>query len=102
MISKTKTTASEYTKNIENSALIFSILQSNVIFDKMIPELRKFEKRNAILKKGCCPRCLKAHAVKRAQSMKLEPKLISLIRNLFECETGHLGYYMDRKAIVKV
>ena len=102
MIPKIKSIASELTKNISRDAvIIMSVLQSNVIFDKLIPEMRRFEKRNCSDER-CCPRCLKAHAVKLATDMKLDRKLISIMKNVFEYDTGHHGYYLDKTKLVKI
>ena len=102
MIPNIKSTASELTKNIPlDTTIIMSILQSNVIFAKLIPEMRKFEKRNCPDGR-CCPRCLKAHAVRKARDMKLEEKLVSIINNLLESDTGHHGYYLDKTKLIKI
>ena len=75
--------------------------------DQLSRELESFAKRNSIfstkvndkLVHHCCPSCLKAHALKKAKEMNTDVKAIE---EMFQCETGHLGYYLDDEEIVKI
>jgi len=75
--------------------------------DSFVKELESFAKRNSIfstkvddqLVYHCCPSCLKAHALKKAGEMKHNLKEIE---EMFDCEIGHLGYYLDKGEIIKI
>lgn len=71
--------------------------------------LEAFQKRNLIAHEGghkhnafCCPRCLKAHALKISQDVTVNIYSLSLLFNMLNCETGHNGFYVDRDDVAKV
>lgn len=81
--------------------------------DALVKEMDKFVERNALVDLGeeavskgkgrevkcryrCCPSCLKAFALIKASEMKLGQESIDLLDAMFDCDTGHDGYYLDR------
>ena len=69
--------------------------------DELISELEEFSFRNQIEGKYC-ERCLKAHAIKTAREMGLNGTTRKVIENIFNCETGHNGYYLDKEEIKEI
>jgi hypothetical protein len=73
----------------------------------LIEEMDRFVVRNALVDLGkrrngnlkygfkCCNRCLKAFALGKARELGLNQETIGIIDALFDCETGHDGYYLD-------
>lgn len=51
------------------------------------------------IKFKCCPRCLKAFALIKANEMNLGRETIELLGLWFDCETGHDGYYLDGEGL---
>lgn len=109
MIKKIHYPASEWTLSIELQGLTEIERMSH----KILREAESFKKRNAIAvvackldsrKKvyKCCPNCLKAHLIKKAEEWDLGRDLVEIIDNTVEHETGHYGYYMDKDKIVKL
>lgn len=82
--------------------------------DNLIAEMESFTERNSIVSieaqvgksraelNRCCPRCLKAHALKTGKEIGLDKLSLSFISGLFECELGHEGYYLDGDSLVKI
>ncbi|HLF53918.1 MAG TPA: hypothetical protein VI544_01950 [Candidatus Nanoarchaeia archaeon] len=69
-------------------------------------ELINFTRRNSLIsfpkqKVVVCDRCLKAHALKKAQEFNLEKDILDSILKMQE-ESGHHGYYMDKKRIIEI
>jgi len=90
-----------FTPFIEGSLVDFAI------------EIRNFVKRNSLGvfasrisdKKEihyCCPRCLKAFAMKKSEEMKLSPLVSNSVVSMFDCEWGHEGFYIDGDELVEV
>ncbi len=90
-----------------------AVLERRKISEKLIREANAFKKRNAIVvaerdlesKKAvyeCCPACLKAHLIKKADEWNLDRDLSELLFRMVGNPTGHYGYYMDRGKIYKV
>jgi hypothetical protein len=50
----------------------------------------------------CCPQCLKAHLLKKAEEMDLSKAVREVIREMAEVETGHYGYYVDDGMLVRI
>ncbi|MEI6731351.1 MAG: hypothetical protein WCK90_01590 [archaeon] len=82
-----------------------------LIPDDLIANLEEFTRRNALSKiafldeehaNECCPRCLKAHAMKKAQDMGLDNVSLAFISALFPGEVGHLGYYTDGDRLIEI
>lgn len=77
---------------------------------ELIKEMDGFVARNVLVDLGentklntggskcrfrCCNRCLKAFALSKAKDMCLSAETTELLDALFDCETGHDGYYLD-------
>jgi hypothetical protein len=68
-----------------------------------LDELELFSFKNTILGKdehgdymaNVCLQCLKAFALQKADSLGYSAMEKEEIDNLFECDTGHDGYYLD-------
>ena len=76
-----------------------------MIPDKLISELEDFVDRNLIVsdKNGSfCPRCLKAHATKKATELGLDANSLEFFGSLFKGDIGHNGYYLDSGELVKI
>ncbi len=81
--------------------------------DDLIAELEDFISRNAIVNiesdrlgkhieiNQCCIRCLKSHALSKGREFGLDSKSLSFLEDLFKCESGHNGYYLDSGNLVK-
>lgn len=93
MVNKTKSSVLE-----KNNKLGRALLDSRILL-----ELEVFTKRNALSKQinDCCPRCLKAHLIKKAKEYSLFSE-IKNIESLLQEEPGHHGYYLDEDEIVKI
>jgi|SRR3989344_1653062 len=83
------------------------LLSGVFISDALIAEIDGFIKRNNVAKPieemhTSCPRCLKAHAVKRANELGADLKTIRHISKIFDGEVGHEGYYMDADELVRL
>ena len=82
--------------------------------DEFIREIKRYAKRNAFTLdytihnnhsnriKVCCSQCVKAHALEKAKRMNLGKEAIKSIEEMFECEIGHNGYYLDREEVKKI
>ena len=57
---------------------------------------------NSITQGRCCPQCLKAHILRTAKKRGFNQKMKTYLKCLFPHEEGHLGYYMDQGAIIKI
>ncbi|MBU0907487.1 MAG: hypothetical protein KKD18_04635 [Nanoarchaeota archaeon] len=79
---------------------------------EILEEMRKFVERNSLViiayridgRKPlhcCCSRCLKAHLIKKCKERGFgeQGKVIS---RMFNCETGHNGYYIDDSELFEV
>ena len=84
-------------------------IQIKNIPDKLTDELNHFIKRNSLVflhlpntANGICKRCLKAHAIRKAQEMNLHKWIICSISEKFDCEAGHNGYYLDKSKLIKI
>lgn len=49
----------------------------------------------------CCSRCLKAHLERVCKDFGL-PEEIKKVSEIFNCESGHGGYYIDNSELFKV
>lgn len=49
----------------------------------------------------CCQRCLKAFAIEKAKELELGEGVLALLDKMFDCETGHDGYYLDGEHVLK-
>ena len=85
----------------------------NSISKKLFLEAQAFRERNGIVAIAsslkdekpiykCCPSCLKAHLLKKAEEMNLGRAVREIIRNMATYETGHRGYYLDGGELIKV
>lgn len=75
------------------------------IFEDVIQELEDFVHRNLIVesdKNGYCGRCLKAHAMHQLKKSGLSKEAIRFMDNIFLCETGHHGYYLDENNLIRI
>ena len=82
--------------------------------EEFINEVKRYAKRNAFTLdytihdrqknkiRVCCSQCLKAHALEKARKMNLGNELIKKIEEMFECEAGHNGYYIDKEELKKI
>lgn len=88
-------------------------LPERKISDVLKKEASAFKERNSIVIGGydvktkqpihrCCPRCLKAHLIKKAEELDLDHDLRELLFSMVEFETGHYGYYMDGDELIKI
>ncbi len=81
---------------------------------QLIREIKLFAGRNSLIfesysihsnrdetVKVCCKQCLKAHALQKAKYFDLSNEVLDLIDDVFSCETGHSGYYLDKEELVK-
>lgn len=59
----------------------------------------KYDKENI---NNVCPRCLKAHLMKKAEEKDLDKAVVEVLVNLGEYEMGHNGYYMDKEKVIKI
>ena len=66
--------------------------------------IEKFMNRNIIEEANyqCCPRCLKAHAMKKAGELGLSEKEINYLNIVLPGEAGHQGYYLDVEEVIEV
>jgi len=87
----------------------FGLDNGILIPDILIAELEDFAARNAVnglhkdkLKMHCCTRCLKAHALRKSDEIGLDRKTKVFLANLFECEEGHNGYYLDKERVIEI
>ena len=80
---------------------------------KLYEEAVEFQKRNGLgvvacsLEtkehiEECCPHCLKAHLLKKAEKMNHAGAMSKIIIELGEYENGHGGYYLDAGEVRKV
>ena len=76
--------------------------------DALLLEMENFVERNALITvashledkkpiKQCCRKCLKAHLFK-----KFGRDFEKLLNWVFDCETGHGGYYLDGQNLIKI
>lgn len=82
--------------------------------DNLIGEMESFTERNSLVNmkvskqngkaelNHCCPRCLKAHALKTGKEIGLDNISLFFISRLFNCKSGHDGYYLDENNLVKI
>ena len=110
MILKTQTSASENNKvRIGNSKILRKyLLRKNHIEEILIPsrfisDLEEFARRNYLPHiEECCPQCLKAHAIKRAEEHNLSREEIGSLKSLFKGKIGHNGYYLDKEKLIEL
>lgn len=50
----------------------------------------------------CCRQCLKANALALARNAALSPAALALLSRLFNCKTGHDGYYLNQGKLIPV
>ena len=94
----------------EVEELIYDVLERSnwQIPDEFLDEVRKYAKRNAfafdsysihqgenITIKACCKHCLKAYIIQKARELKINSESVSVIEEVFDCEGGHNGYYLE-------
>ncbi len=89
-----------------------ALLKGILIPDDFIAELDSFCSRNSIVSlkrlprgssrlSSCCPNCLKAFALQKADEMLLGDFAYQFINKLIHGETGHDGYYLDNEELKK-
>ncbi|MBI3334131.1 hypothetical protein HYZ97_01475 [Candidatus Pacearchaeota archaeon] len=49
-----------------------------------------------------CERCLKAHAMKTAQEIGLDSRILRCLEQALPGETGHDGYYLNHEELIKI
>ncbi len=92
--------------------VIYNLTKITNIPESLIKDARDFMKRNSCAVVACnienkehihecCPSCLEAHILKRANELGLN-KERQEIKKLFECEIGHEGYYMDKGKLLEI
>lgn len=80
---------------------------------KLVTELKNYAKRNSLALDShlirnkaevhiCCPNCFKAHALSKLKEFGFDSDIKELIEESFSCDTGHLGYYMDKDKIKRI
>lgn len=80
---------------------------------ELIDEMKDFTERNALVVFAsrletkeecwkCCERCLKAHVLEKCKKLEVGEKIRSMIDDIFGCEAGHDGYYLDGDVLVKI
>lgn len=93
------------TNKIKNQVLEnpTKIREVNRLHSRLLSELESFRSRNALptVMNECCPRCLKAHLIKKAPHLGLQEEK-NKINQLLDCEIGHSGYYLDKNKLVKI
>lgn len=78
------------------------------ISKKLFLEAEAFARRNVIdlssfeHETHCCPHCLKAHLLKKAEELDDGRAIHEVIVRMGELETGHNGYYLDGEKVVKI
>ncbi len=91
----------------------FELKEGVCIPDSLIKEIDGFVERNCLVNLNgrqnnnginrkrdmCCPRCLKAFTLIKANEMNLGRETIELLGLWFNCETGHDGYYLDGEGL---
>jgi|SRR3989344_1517583 len=81
--------------------------------ENLISEIESFRKRNALVEieipirnaftvVQCCPQCIKAHAIKKANDLGLGQQALNVIEKEFSGEIGHKGYYLDGEDLIKL
>ncbi len=92
---------------------IFLVVNSSKnLSEKLLKEAEEFRRRNAIVEIACdlesrkkiyecCPNCLKAHLIKKAEEWNLDKDLSKLLFQMVEHETGHYGHYLDKGKLIK-
>ena len=73
--------------------------------DALVKELKKFSDRNYIALGdnafcALCESCLKAHALRTAEKLRLNEEVLGKINKLFNCNAGHNGYYLDKTKLI--
>lgn len=83
---------------------IDGIRKNILIPDDLLFELENFAKRNAIphSQGRICCKCLKAHALKKAKEMNFSQKSINFLEDIFICQQGHDGYYIDKGYLIEI
>lgn len=81
------------------------------ISKKLFLEAVNFGRRNKLIERAraieepvqeCCPHCLKAHLLKKAEEMNDGRSIRQLIMKMAEYRNGHDGYYMDGDKLIKI
>ena len=87
---------------------ILAIEKGILIPDNLIAEIDSFCKRNNLISipqnetHTSCPDCLKAHALKRATALGLDPQSISFLSIMLNGKIGHNGYYLDGERLIRI
>lgn len=111
MAYKQNITASEYNDKTDRESNIrrLSFIFKKAVLAKemkkaffLIKEAKLFACRNLHNEKHYCPRCLKAHIIKKANRLKMSNDSIRFIDVLSGSETGHLGYYLDDGKVSRI
>ena len=79
----------------------------------LLKEADKFIRRNSLIVVAhriedkrpiheCCESCLEAHLIKKANEMKFDNDVKRNIKQVFNCEIGHEGYYLDKGRLIRV
>ena len=118
----TKSTQSVSETPSDGNSLVESAIESflrkgkkNLNFpEEFINKIKKYARRNAFTLdytihdgeretiKVCCSKCLKAHVLEKAKEMGLGDDVMDKLDEIFECETGHNGYYIDKEELKKI
>ncbi len=81
------------------------------ISKKLFLEAIEFGRRNKLVEMAssmeepaqeCCPRCLKAHLLKKAGEMNDGRAIREIILEMADYQTGHCGYYLDGEKVIKL
>ncbi|MBI2632085.1 hypothetical protein HYW75_03715 [Candidatus Pacearchaeota archaeon] len=89
-------------------ALKLTYPASEFLFDiknlpsQILREMGEFKKRNRIIGEIYCKKCFNAHILKKAREYKLREDLIIKLKDNFESEIGHHGYYLDGDELIKL
>ena len=80
--------------------------------DVLLKEANSFMKRNSLAVVACnvhnkepvyecCPSCLEAHLIRKANQLGLEKEKKEILK-IFEFKIGHEGYYLDKEEVIKI
>jgi len=65
-------------------------------------EAKIFKEKNKVYSTNeCCPQCLKAHLIKKAQELSLDEE-IDKIHIILNCQIGHDGYYINEEKLMRI
>ena len=50
----------------------------------------------------CCQNCLKAHVLQVARNLDCDYETLVYLNDLFPCEAGHMGYYLNNGILINL